>query len=265
MTFIYWGAVDSGKHHVKHFAKINGKSWCKWERDFACKYSHTDIIHKDVYKELPLDYSAGLLAKENGYVHYKDAQLRPQKTNLFVNIEWCLPCDIIFPMYSNNNCRDKLREYALEQITPNIDFFKSCTNILPYKTDLRTKIQLLLDKFGQFNKTPWGYDVVEALKHNKKVVYQYLDDYTFNIQGDTEKWLLDNNIPLTYFNMDEDKYADLFGWDIIEHDGINYENDRQITSRIPRFDTDEKQQAWKSLEVHVDEYLSQITRKDTRL
>ena len=90
-------------------------------------------------------------------------------------------------------------------------------------------------------------------------------DYAFNIQGDTEKWLLDNNIPLTYFNMDEDMYADLFGWDIIEHDSINYENDRQITSRIPRFDTDEKQQTWNSLDVHVQEYLSQITKKDTRL
>ena len=51
---------------------------------------------------------------------------------------------------------------------------------------------------------------------NKNTVYQYLDDYIFNIPRTIEKWLRDNNIEYNHFDIDRGKYIKLFGWYKIE-------------------------------------------------
>ena len=49
MTIIYWGPVDSGKHHLREYAKANLKTWTKWEQFSATKYSYTDIMTREIF------------------------------------------------------------------------------------------------------------------------------------------------------------------------------------------------------------------------
>ena len=41
MTFIYWGAVDTGKNHLQQYAIANRKSFITWHKTSAKKYSYT--------------------------------------------------------------------------------------------------------------------------------------------------------------------------------------------------------------------------------
>tara|TARA_B100001175_G_scaffold101596_1_gene86096 strand:+ start:1277 stop:1942 length:666 start_codon:yes stop_codon:yes gene_type:complete len=194
MTHVYWGSVHSKKRYLQNYATINNKSWCKWDRFTATKFDTTDVTkYFKVSPRSRLNNRKGTEEKE-----------------LFLDIKRVLPVDIIFPLYCTKSWeKTEVKWFMYDQLDANIEFFNTCNNIVPYNTDLKGKAQSLLDKWDDYMTTPLDIE-------NKNTVYQYLDDYIFNIPRTIEKWLRDNNIEYNHFDIDKGKYIKLFGWYKIE-------------------------------------------------
>tara|TARA_B100000902_G_scaffold274696_1_gene260540 strand:+ start:408 stop:1289 length:882 start_codon:yes stop_codon:yes gene_type:complete len=292
--------VDYGKHHLREYARANKKTFTKWEQFSATRFSFTDVTTREVFTNENVNvYSY----KTTGYkdVHsYTDCYInhkeyvhdsnRADNKTIFVDIQKCLPTDILFPLYANNGVVNKISTYGGEQLDNNIEYIKSCRNIVPFKTNLVSKAALLLNKFCQFNKrNPYGHDVIKAYKNDKQMVYQYLDDYIFNCSYYVEHWLRNNNIEYEYFNLDEDSYKECFGWDNtkLEWDpkwknvepvppdswfknrdvwDIDEVGDmRQVTGPIPFFKTDKDWEQYHELEQISKKYISYTNKTHTKL
>ena len=296
MTIIYWGPVDSGKHHLREYAKANLKTWTKWEQFSATKYSYTDIMTREIFTNEDDTYvSTHEIIPWEGtrhtdcYINYKDfttcdnSQMLEMRKNksLFTDIKRCLPTDLLLPLYANNGNVYKMQNYGKDQLSNSIEYIKTCRNIMPYKENILTKATMLLNKFMQFNKNnPYGNDVVSAYKNDKALVWQFLDDYCFNVWYFMEQWLRDNNIEYEYFNLDKDSYKQTFGWD---NTMINFERKwyrrnswdmdevrsntmaRELTVPMPHFETEEHWQQYHELERISKEYIKYTNKSDTRL
>ena len=157
MTFVYWGAVDYGKHYLQEYAKANRKSFTNWMKTSAKKYSYTDKMIREHY------YSDEVIRTENDIVdekfelrsytnyikyiprpkEYLERQKNKRKRNIFTDIKKCLPTDVIFPLYSNiiMQCNSYHEHKELIKnwghfTEENIHFLRNCNNIMPYKEDI---------------------------------------------------------------------------------------------------------------------------------
>ena len=104
-----------------------------------------------------------------------------------------------------------------------LDFFDSLeniirqnnsVNIIPYKVNLLDSFISKLDGFQILNTRLEDHnDLFEVYEQDKERVWKWLDFFLHE-----QNFLIDkfraNNTPYVYFNLDEDKYTDLFvGWD----------------------------------------------------
>jgi len=93
----------------------------------------------------------------------------------------------------------------LFEYEPFIDYFKSCNNIVPYKTNIE---QITIARINQFvpaatNKTfnVNIKNVEDAYYTDKELVFKHLDDFTRN-NRDVEQKLIDKGIEFDYLDLD---------------------------------------------------------------
>lgn len=91
---------------------------------------------------------------------------------------------------------------------------KNSVNIIPYKTNLLDSFISKLDGFYNFNlNIEFNQDLFEVYEKDKERIWKWLDYYLVQQNFLIDKFKTEN-IPYVYFNLDEDKYTDLFaGWD----------------------------------------------------
>tara|TARA_B100001175_G_scaffold101596_1_gene86095 strand:+ start:465 stop:1280 length:816 start_codon:yes stop_codon:yes gene_type:complete len=271
MTFVYWGLADTGKNHLQQYAKANKKTFVTWRKNCAKKYSFTNdkqikeyyYIDEIIRKEEDLDYSyVGYKSRSRNYINNKP-KLNEwriyREHDKFTDIKKCLPVDLLYPMHS------------LKQINPqysnNIDFrdwghftdenvqwLRTCNNIIPYKTNILDSAICKLDKFNEFVKTSYRHDVVKAYKENKNFVWIFLDNMIYFSSHYVENLLREYNIPYTYFSLDQANYKDTFGWD--------KEVSRNLTHPKRDWHDDENYNRIKEI---AEEYIKYNRRGDTRL
>tara|TARA_B100000508_G_scaffold139193_1_gene136703 strand:+ start:96 stop:1052 length:957 start_codon:yes stop_codon:yes gene_type:complete len=128
---------------------------------------------------------------------------------------------------------------------------KNSVNIIPYKVNLLDCFISKLDGFANFNpKKEYNKDLFEVYEQDKERVWQWLDHFL-----NEQNFLIDkfkkNDIPYVYFNLDEDKYTDLF---------IGYEDliQRDCTHRKHTWKDASENEKWKYEKVEdiAKEYIS---------
>lgn len=279
MTFIYWAGVDYGKHHLQEYAKANRKSFTKWHKTSAKKFSYTNDkqIKEYYYKDETNRTEEDIIDKRfelrsyTNYIkyiprpkEYLERQKNKRKRDIFTDIKKCLPTDIIFPLYgiwpgsimqcnSYNGYKGIINDWG-HMTEENIHFLRNCNNIVPYKEDILDSAMCKLDKFYEYTHTPYKHDVVKAHKENKNYVWIFLDNLIFTSQQYIEQLLQQYNIPYTYFNLDKDNYNEVFGWEIVV--------DRDVTHPHRRWDDNEKYNLIKNI---AEEYIIYNKKGDTRL
>tara|TARA_B100001175_G_C19505796_1_gene640786 strand:- start:2474 stop:3271 length:798 start_codon:yes stop_codon:yes gene_type:complete len=265
MTFIYWGAVDTGKHHLQEYAKANKKSFVTWRKTSAKKYSFTsdkqirEYYYTDETNRTEEDLSEYeekfTLRKQPNYINYtpKNKNIKKSiKRDIFTDIKKCLPIDLLFPLYGNNKEIIKNWGHFTDE---NIQWFRTCNNIVPYKKDILDSAICKLDKFNEFVSTPYKHDVVKAYKENKNFIWIFLDNMIYNSTNYIEGLLKQYNIPYTYFSLDDDDYNSKFGWD------VEIKNKELTHPKIDWHD-EEKYTLIKDI---AEEYIKYNTKGDTRL
>ena len=118
-----------------------------------------------------------------------------------------------------------------------VKIYQSAVNVVPYKTNLLDSVISKLDTFTDSQAVPYPthryidhrthvYDKVtgetikkgtiyELYKHNKPFLWQYLDSYQTHL-NDIISIMRQHNIPITMFNLDEDRYEDIFpDWNVV--------------------------------------------------
>jgi|TARA_B100000508_G_scaffold126465_1_gene111024 hypothetical protein len=114
--------------------------------------------------------------------------------------------DTLIPMFLN--CNPRGNDLPIDE------WYKDKRNILPYKSDLREMVVKLLDGFADFRRdTKWKEDVIQAIKDDKKYVYQYLDDEVIHHHHKIARRLMKYGIDFEYFDLDKGSYKDTFGLD----------------------------------------------------
>lgn len=87
-------------------------------------------------------------------------------------------------------------------------------NLLPFRTftgDDRD-IEKIINRIHMFPSDLFAFkSVFSVWKKNKKLVFDYLDDFVKE-QRKIEKYLIDRNIPYEYFDLDDPNRLDVFGW-----------------------------------------------------
>ena len=265
MTFIYWGAVDTGKHHLQEYAEVNRKSFVTWRKTSAKKYNYTkekqirEYYYTDEITRTEEDLTEFkenfTLRKQPNYINYTPKNKNKKKSikrDIFTDIKKCLPIDLLFPLYGNNKQVIKNWGHFTEE---NIQWFRTCNNIVPYKEDILDSAICKLDKFDEFASTPYKHDVVQAYKENKNFVWIFLDNMIYNSAHYIEGLLKQYNIPYTYFSLDEGDYNNTFGWD------IEIKN-KELTHPKRDWYDDEKYNLIKDI---AEEYIIYNNKGDTRL
>jgi len=138
---------------------------------------------------------------------------------------------------------------------------KNSVNIIPYKVDLLDSFVSKLDGFANFNQKLEDHnDLFEVYNLDKERVWKWLD-YFLQEQNDLIDKFKNDNIPYVFFNLDEDKYSDLFtGWDVDLHqrDCTHHKYNWELA------DEDEKWKYQKVLEI-AKEYMSVRNPKPLQL
>ena len=131
-----------------------------------------------------------------------------------------------------------------KEITALSDYLRTCTNIVPYKTNILDSITHKLDILT-FLGWEGCSNAVEEYRNNKERLWCYLDGF-FEYMKNITYILSKNNIPYKMFDLDNDSYTDVFGWD-------NYIIRKNISDvkRDPRFDSNK----WQQLEQIAKEYI----------
>ena len=106
-------------------------------------------------------------------------------------------CHLVFPYH---------RRFMSSFRSVNIsEWFKSQTNIVPYKSDLVECAINQLDNWGEYySDFPWWK------AKNKKAIWKYLDLTVFTAWYDVEKKLREAGIEYEYFDLDKDDWAKTF-------------------------------------------------------
>ena len=104
-----------------------------------------------------------------------------------------------------------LPKYVIED---NINLLQSSINIVPYKSNKLDSIISKLDGFRIFQKhLEDDNDILEVYSIDKNRIWNWLDEFTKQ-HDSTIAMLEEYNIPYQMFDLDNDSYKDVFGWDI---------------------------------------------------
>tara|TARA_Y100001951_G_scaffold100114_1_gene103054 strand:- start:1821 stop:3005 length:1185 start_codon:yes stop_codon:yes gene_type:complete len=108
---------------------------------------------------------------------------------------------------------------------PNVlNKLKKANNIIAYKSDIFDCVLKQLDSFSHFTLHKLDESPVEVYKRDKNIIWDYLD-HQLNQPVKIAKFLIKNDIPFKYFDLDTDNYNEVFGGD--------FEIDKEYTSHAP--------------------------------
>ena len=90
---------------------------------------------------------------------------------------------------------------------------QSSNNIVPYKSNILDSIISKLDSFGDNTFGAYEETLFEMYDKDKNILWDFLDSYQIELNN-IIKTLIEYNIPYQMFDLDNDSYKDVFGWDI---------------------------------------------------
>tara|TARA_Y100001937_G_C7077038_1_gene311099 strand:- start:272 stop:1189 length:918 start_codon:yes stop_codon:yes gene_type:complete len=300
--FVYWGSNDSGKSHLKNYAKLNNKTnllWLNHEIRKIKTQTHIDeitwreeTIHRIIYHNLDnelrkCDKKERRIWRHAEHIH-RDSSINPDKIQYgprnplvkkkkgytkdhikkytqkeFVNTTvyfdmilsygggWgdgiCKPLthDVLKDHYEEiledvDVLSFLLPEWAIDALE---DKLRKSVNIIPYKSNHLDSVISKLDGFKNFRVTEWGNDILEVYKQDKNRIWRWIDSFQEEMD-DIKKNLTRRNIPYQMFNLDEDSYADTFGWE------------KEISRKFSHRGESWKCDNYKNIEAIAKEYIS---------
>tara|TARA_B000000557_G_scaffold264332_1_gene269368 strand:+ start:114 stop:1109 length:996 start_codon:yes stop_codon:yes gene_type:complete len=130
----------------------------------------------------------------------RSGMLESMKPEMYPEVDTLIPFFLV--------CNSKGRELPIDE------WYKDKRNIVPYKSNLLEMAVKCLDGINDFRRgNKWGIDAVQAIKDDKKYVYQYLDDEIIHHHHKIAKRLMKYGIDFEYFDLDKGSYKDTFGLD----------------------------------------------------
>ena len=156
------------------------------------------------------------------------------------------------------------------------EYLRTCRNIIPYKSNIHNSIVEKLDGFGDFERSKYNTDVYLAYKHDTQLVWDYITKWVVDKGRQREKKLRKYNIPYEYFNLDEDRYCDVFGGEhelplnmtastVTEDQKERYNMLNIKLDEIIQWDSDEQEQKYNNLVEITDRYIDEHKLTDVRL
>ena len=217
--FVYWGYKDSGKGHMKKYAKINSKTVIYYDDNFIRKIDTRETyIKKTIYyygKEFVSEVSESnfnpnknktkpylkngrfdLATREKyGYESLTHDQLSGHYDTIFDGGDIFLMTHLLPEFF----------------IVDNLTRIKSSCNVIPYHTNLERYYIAKLDNFGANRIEEYGNNLFDIWKHDKDRIFKWLDLWEkdfYDIVNRLKKY----DIPYQYFDLSKDDYIDTFGW-----------------------------------------------------
>mgnify|MGYP001168149988 CR=1 FL=1 len=171
-------------------------------------------------------------------------------------------CDVYFP-----------RPHPQIWYDPFIHHFKTCRNIVPYKTNILdiTIARINLFESRQTNKTfnVNIKNVEEAYYLDKNLVWTHLDDFVRNNRN-VEQKLVDNNIPYEYLDLDNHDYRDYVKKDLppvgVSREGANTSPNKtfKISGKMD-YDSNKENERYLFARRISEEYIKERGLTDLRL
>ena len=165
--------------------------------------SELTLGKKEIKKYSNLKYKDSLvylMSINNQGFNNRSGMLEIMKPETYPEVDTLIPFFLV--------CNKKGRELPID------DWYKDKRNIVPYKSNLLEMAVKCLDSINEFRSgNKWGIDAVQAIKDDKKYVYQYLDDEIIHHHHRIAKRLIKNGIEFEYFNLDKGNYKDTWGLD----------------------------------------------------
>ena len=220
--FVYWGLQDSGKGHMKKYAKMNQKTIIfyydetfmrKIEPRRITNYYYDNEFITDTYENK--SNSSVKLKKRGGNSSINSVDKFQDFWGKVKGVE-----PLTHEILSNNYdtifdggdiflMNTKLPEFF---ILDNITRLRSSCNIVPYHTDLEHYYLSKLDNFLENSENfQSDNDLMVVWNDDKERVFKYLDQWEkrfYNIVNRLKKY----KISYQYFNLGTDSYVDTYGW-----------------------------------------------------
>ena len=207
-----WKYNESNQHLYKYFRYSDEDKISINER--VDKLSSDDLLHH--YTDLGIKTENYVIEDYLGYG--KTARVKPKlKTHLYKNRE-------LYPIYSDhgsvweNHFFNDLCDcdIFIPQTHPQlmsyerfIEHFKTCNNIVPYKSDI---VDMCIQRFNLFESEQTNKfmktnikNVEDAYYTNKDLVFNHLDFFTHKNRN-VEQQLFDLEIPFEYLDLDTHDY-----------------------------------------------------------
>ena len=218
--FVYWGYWDSGKGHMKKYAKMNNKTVIFYDDNSMRKIeTHESNIKKTTYY-----YDNEFISKVS------KSKFNPNKRKYRPYIERGSKLWTKFKQYGNKSLTHEILLEHYDTIFDGGDIFlmthhlpeffivdnlsrlkTSCKNIVPYHSDLEHMYVPKLDYFGMNRAEEFGNNLMDIWNHDKDRIYNWLDLWEkdfYELVNRLKKY----NISYQYFDLSKDSYVDTFGW-----------------------------------------------------
>ena len=163
-----------------------------------------------------------------------------------------------------------LRHYryynTFDEIAWSVKFWKKQINIIPYKTNLVESFTSKLNILPAL--ATWGpdqndilyrdIDPFEIYKVDKQKIWEFLDGFIW-FNNELERTFQNNNIPYQMFDLDNDDYKDVFGWEKYINNKQSPTNSstlgRKMQSHKKMLKTEKDWKRWHMLEDIAKEYI----------
>jgi len=223
-----------------------------WERDIDCMCMLYNNNTCDTSHRIFGGFAEGSDADRFFYRRRYKIKNNPKQVPALVELPLSdIPeCHLVFPYH-------RRAMYSFEGVKFS-DWFRSQTNIVPYKSDLVECVINQLDNWGEYNSDkPWW-------KVDKKKIWEHLDLTVFVMWYKVEKKLREAGIEYEYFDLDKDDWAKTFH--------VQKNLPRQIMHHVyVQFNRLEKEKKKKAYEDYrrmtevAKEYIISRGKKDNRL
>ena len=156
------------------------------------KYSDVKYIDSEIYNEILLRHTSKAF----------QPLTREQLTGHWKHILEGVDCMFI-------GCG--MSDWMIDDLTP---FLREGMSIVPYKSNRLDSYISKLDGFQDFR--PYinisRSNLFDTYKNDKQIVWKFLDSWNEEVEN-IANMLNDKKIPFIYFDLDKDRYEDVFKWD----------------------------------------------------
>ena len=217
--FVYWGYWDSGKGHMKKYAKMNSKTVIFYDNNSMRKIQTNESnIKKTTYyydnefiSEVTRTKFNPDKRKYRPYIERESGRWRKFEqygNESLTHDQLSGHYDTIFDGGDIFLMNHPLPEFF---IVDNLTRIKSSCNVIPYHTNLERYYIAKLDNFGANRIEEYGNNLFDIWKHDKDRIFKWLDLWEkdfYDIVNRLKKY----DIPYQYFDLSKDDYIDTFGW-----------------------------------------------------